>query len=339
MRCDEKSLKQAPGARRETTRFMLPISWLILSVLLLLVSCEPGPKPLTIAGGPSGGTYQGFAEALAETVTSLGSQQFKVEATGGSVSNLRSINRRQHDLGLVYAGDAYLGRIGELAGVQPATKNVRAVCRLYGAAAQLLVPANSRFHDPRQMLGARVAIGNPGSGTAIAAERYFTSIGMWQMIVPIYVGFKMGMDELQKGRVAALWLVVGAPNQSVSRWFTTYDLRLLPLVAAADQSSFWTDYPFYEPVTIAAATYPGQPAEVASFMDSTLLLAGLQVPETRIYQLLKQLFSASGRKRMQQLHPLGKEMTLANGLRGIHIPLHHGAEHFWKELGRFVPAR
>jgi TRAP-type uncharacterized transport system substrate-binding protein len=32
-------------------------------------------------------------------------------------------------------------------------------------------------------------------------------------------------------------------------------------------------------------------------------------------------------------------MTLANGLRGIHIPLHSGAEHFWKEQGRSMPAR
>jgi uncharacterized protein len=170
-RSDEKLLKVAPDARRATARFMLPIRLLALSLLLLLVSCDPGPKPLTVAGGPSGGTCQGVAEALAETVASLNSQQFKVEATGGSVSNLRSINRRQHDLGLVYAGDAYLGRRGELAGVQAATKNVRAVCRLYGAAAQLLVPANSRGHDPREMQRARIATGNPGSGTAIAAER------------------------------------------------------------------------------------------------------------------------------------------------------------------------
>ena len=72
----------------------------------------------------------------------------------------------------------------------------------------------------------------------MAAERYFSSLGLWGQIVPIYVGFKMGMEELQKGRVEALWMLVGFPNQSVRRWFEQYRLRLLPLAAAADMTDF-----------------------------------------------------------------------------------------------------
>lgn len=313
---------------------------LVLGLLIAMSGCDPRQTPVSVGGGPAGGTFQGFAGAIGTTVAEINPQlQFKIEPSGGSVANLVSLNRHQQDLGLVYAGDAYLGRAGQLADVQPATKNVRAVCRLYGAAAQLVVAANSQLRDPRDLIGERVAIGNPGSGTAMAAERYFSSLGLWEQIVPIFVGFKMGMEELQKGRVEALWMLVGFPNQSVRRWFEQYRLRLLPLAAATDNTDFWARYPFYEPVTIPRLTYPKQTKAVASFKDSTLLLANLQVPDSLIYQVLQRLFSAAGRARMQKLHPLGGELSLADGLRGIKIPLHGGADRFWKEQSRFGTAR
>lgn len=305
---------------------------LILGLVLPILGCDSGGQPLSLAGGPGGGTFQGFAEALATTVRSLNPElQLEVRATGGSVANLISLHRREHDLGLVYAGDAYLGRIGQLASISPEIKNVRAVCRLYGAAAQLIVPAGSRFATPHDLAGARVAVGNPGSGTAIAAERYFTSLGLWGRIIPIYVGFSMGMAELQKGQVAALWMLVGFPNQSVHRWFEDSPLRLLPLTELAEKNHFRTRYPFYEPVSIPAATYPGQASPVTSFMDSTLLLAGLQVPESLVFQLLDTLYSPAGQQQLQASHPLGTEMTLAHGRQGIRIPLHAGAERFWQQ--------
>lgn len=308
------------------------LRWLLLLGLVVPVQgCDSGRQTLGLAGGPDGGTYQGFAEALAVTVTSLKSDlQFEVRDSGGSIANLISIHRRESELGLVYAGDAYLGRIGQLVNVQE-TKNVRAVCRLYGAAAQLIVPAGSRFATPRDLVGTRIAVGNPGSGTAIAAERYFTSLGLWKRIVPIYVGFSMGMAELQKGQVAALWMLVGFPNQSVRQWFEEYPLKLLPLTDLAENARFRERYPFYESIAIPAATYPGQISAVASFMDSTLLLAGLQVPESLVYQLLETLYSTTGQQRLRVNHPLGAEMNLAHGRQGIRIPLHAGAERFWQQ--------
>lgn len=112
----------------------------------------------------------------------------------------------------------------------------------------------------------------------------------------------------------------------------------MPLTAAAEQTDFWARYPFYEPVTIPRLTYPEQTKAVASFKDSTLLLANLQVSESLVYQVLQTLFSAAGRARMQKLHPLGGELSLAEGLRGSKIPLHGGADRFWKEQSRFGTA-
>ncbi len=75
--------------------------------------------------------------------------RFVVKPTGGSIANLLDVNQGKLSMGLVFSGDAYLGRKGELRKGLPPTTHVRALARLYGATAQLVV-ARSEFHQNRR---------------------------------------------------------------------------------------------------------------------------------------------------------------------------------------------
>jgi len=307
-------------------------------LLLLLVSilgCTRDETPLRLGGGPSGGTYQGFAEALASVLQQANPKlRLQVVPSGGSVANLVSLNRGELDLGLVYAGDAYLGRHGRLEKVRPAPKNVRLLARLYGAAAQLVVRQTSRFQRPGDLVGCRVAIGNPGSGTAVAAHRYFASLGLWKRIVPIYVGFDMGLAELGRGSVDAVWMVVGLPNRALARQTANDPLRWLDLFPAggAGGEAFFTDFPFYRRSEIPPDTYRGQVQPVRTFQDQTLLLARFDLPEETVYRLLQVLYEPATLELFAVRHQLGKELKLAAGPPGQEPPLHAGAARFWKEF-------
>ena len=52
---------------------------------------------------------------------------------------------------------------------------------------------------------------------------------------------------------------------------------MIDVVAAAEGSSFFKDYPFYTTVTIPAGTYSGVDYDVKSFQDSALWVAGKHV--------------------------------------------------------------
>lgn len=318
---------------RSLGRIRLFIALLLLGGLL--AGCQQKSSELTIGGGPEGGTFQGFAEALAGAVQRQDARfKFRVVASAGSVANLVGLNRGDLDLALVYAGDAYLGRRGRLQEVQPAAKNVRALCRLYSAAAQLVVPRNSPRQTPTDLAGARVAIGNPGSGTALAAERYFKSCGLWNRLVPIHVGFDMAFEELARGRVDAVWLLVGYPNRSLAAHAKRHPLRLLDLFGDTEaERRLFSEYPFYTPVTIPAGTYVGQERAVASFGDSTLLLARSNLGDEQVYQLLQVLFADKTRQDLAAHHQLGKELQPGRAQEGVKIPLHTGAYRFWRLRG------
>lgn len=216
--------------------------------------------------------------------------------------------------------------------------NVQILTRLYDAVAQLAVLGSSRITLPTQLRGSRVAIGNPGSGAALAAERYFRALGIWEQIVPVYLGYDMAIAELLRGNLVAVWELVGVPSASFAAAARQVPLRLLNLQDAARTGHFFDLYPFYRAVEIAPGTYPGQERAVASFADTALLAASREVSRDMSWRILEGLFSEEGLPALRRIHPALAEFSAEAALEGINIPLHPGAVHYWQQQGRDIPS-
>ena len=52
-----------------------------------------------------------------------------------------------------------------------------------------------------------------------------------------------------------------------------------------------------------------------------------------IYEVTKALWNKNSRKLLDNGHSKGKVIRLENALKGVKIPLHAGAERFYKEQG------
>lgn len=302
-----------------------------------LGGCPKPRKILTFGGGPEGGTFQNMAEAIADLISRKTPKvQISVHPSGGSVANLFAVNAGEIDLGLVFSGDAYLGRAGRLrAGASP-TKDVRAVARLYGASSQLLVYQDSAIQTPFDLRGRRVAVGSFGSGSTASARRYFQQLGIWQQIIPIYVGYAEGVDELKLGEVDAVWFEVGFPNLYLLEISREIPIRFINLLKPGLAAGFFKKYPFYTAARIPAGTYNGQDHDILTFQDSALLVANSQVNGDQIYFILQRLFSPAGLAYLREQLPIAQDTEEKKGLMGVKIPLHPGARKFWGERG-FAP--
>jgi hypothetical protein len=62
-----------------------------------------------------------------------------------------------------------------------------------------------------------------------------------------------------------------------------------------------------------------------------ILVAGAEMEEAMAYQITKAIFD--NLKDIERAHAKGKELTLETALVGMSIPLHPGAEKFFKEKG------
>jgi TRAP transporter TAXI family solute receptor len=314
------------------------ISFLIATSLVFALVLGPmsamAKDRLAFSGGPEGGTFQYFSNGIATRLSkNIDNLEVSNMASAGSLENLRRVNSGDADFGIVYSGDTYLGRHGKLTQDTREYKNVKAMAYLYGAPAHLIVKADSGINKVEDLAGKRVAVGGPGSGAAGAAQRYFTSLGLWDKMNVEFLGYSKAASALGDNLIDAMWVFAGFPNSSVIQAAASNKIKLLPLVEAGDKAGFFTDYPFYTKLMIPANTYSGVDYDTYSFQDSALWVAGDHVKADIVYSSLADIFSKEGLGYMVKVKSTAKAMSVDGGLSGIVTPVHPGAQKFWEEKG------
>lgn len=302
-------------------------------VAALLNACEKDKPIMLLGGGHADSTFLSFATEFGSLLDQeIPELQVKVKETAGSLDNLVRVDQGKLDLALVNAEDAYLGTAGFFRGDKPATDRVQALVRLYGTSAQLVVLENSPYRTLDDLRKHRVAVGGSRkTGAALAAERFFDSLKMWDDIVPIYVNYSMGLRELAAGTVDAVWILGAFPNEAIRRANQKTPIRLLELWTFAVRSNFFRDYPFYRFVQIPAGTYERQGEDIFTFQSPTLLVSNQSLDAELAYRVLKILFSEKGLAHMRARVPIARELNVGRGLEGGRIPFHPGAVRFLRE--------
>lgn len=294
---------------------------------------------IKIGGGPTGGTFNTFANGMAIYVPKVNPNiQATAVGSGGSVENVKRVSNGESDFGMCYAVDSALGYSGKLPKDDNQYSGLRSMGYLYGAPAQLIVRADSGIKSAMDLKGKRVAVGNAGSGAAASAERFFRHIGVWDSFKPTFMGYSAAASAFKDGKIDAFWVLVGYPNRSVIEASVQVKIRLLDVGVDAEKTGFYDAFA-YSPTTIPAGTYGKGMPECKTFQDSTILSANKDLPEDLVYTVMKTLWSKEGMEAMVAAKKTFDEMTLENGFRGASVPLHPGAVKFWKERGKDILAR
>jgi len=317
-----------------TRRWLLTAGILFAGILLALPTTGLAKDRLAFSGGPEGGTFQYFSNGIAIRLTkNIDGLEVSNMASAGSLENLRRVNSGEADFGIVYSGDTYLGRNGRLTKDTNEYKNVYALAYLYGAPAHLVVLQSGGIDKVADLAGKRVAVGGAGSGAAGAAQRYFTSLGLWDKMNVEFLGYSKAAAALGDGLIDAFWVFAGFPNSSVIQAAASNKIKILSVVEAGEAAGFFDDYPFYTQLTIPAGTYSGVDYDVHSFQDSALWVAGAHVDSKWVEAALADVFSKEGLAYMVKVKSTAKAMSVEGALNGIVTPIHPGAESFWRDKG------
>jgi len=289
-------------------------------------------------GGPDGGTFQYFSNGintrLTQCVPNLHTSSLP---SAGSVENIRRLNSREADFGIAYSGDLYLAHRGLLNKDPQAYRNTLAVAFLYGAPAQLIVLKESGIDTLDQLAGKRIAVGGAGSGSAATAQRFFSTLGLWDRLQVEFIGYAKAAAALKDHSIDAMWIMAGYPTAAVSQLAVGSDIRLLETWKSAVHSGLLDRYPFYSKVVIPPGTYRGEERGIESFQDAAIWIAGSHVPDNQIISSLEEMFSADGLAYLRKVKSTASQMSIGGGLTGIVTPLHPGARSFWMRQGVELP--
>jgi len=190
------------------------------TVTLLLMRPAP-PKEIVMSTGPLDGAYHAYAMKYREILAREG-VTLNFWVSGGAVENLRRLSDATDgvDVAFVQGGITGRGNAGEL----------QSLGAMYLEPLWIFHRAQRGAVTLQSLKGGRIAIGDPGSGTAILAQTMLQANGLTEQPTSIVqVGGRTAADMLIQGSVDAAFLVADPKSELVQRLIRTPGIHLLNL--------------------------------------------------------------------------------------------------------------
>lgn len=303
-----------------------------------------------IGTGGAGGTYFPIGGIIANAISNPpGSRPCEeggncgvpglvamAQSTNASAHNVNAVQAGQMEAGLTGAATlhfAYKG-IGVFEGNQK--PDLRVIANLFPEDLHLVLPKGAKLNGLSDLRGKRVGIAQAGSGTQIAVELILAAHGITRDdIEEAELNNTQSAERLADGQLDAYFYAAGTPVAAIIQLDSTKGMELYNWTDA-ELTAGNTAVPYYIKSKIPAGTYPGVNYDVNTLAVSGILVTNANQKEELIYQITKAMWSDTARKLLDGGHPKGKVITLEtalDGVDGIGVPLHPGAERFYREVG------
>ena len=309
-----------------------------LAAATLVLASTPAfaQEQLSIATGGTGGVYYPMGGGLAEIINNhIDGYAATAEVTGASVENMGLIATGDADVALALADtvqQAYTGT-GKFEGQQ--FPMVRSIGIAYANMVQIVALEGSGITSLQDMVGKRISIGAPGSGTEVNAEQILSANGIsYDDIDEQRLNFNETADALANGDIDAGFWSVGAPTSSILNLATTNNIVIIALsdeeLAAADAAN-----PVFATTTLAGGTYVGVDDDVKVIGVPNVLVVSSDMSDDLAYAITSAMFENIA--ELQAVHPAANETTVELALTASPIPLHPGAIRYFEETGATIP--
>ncbi|MEL7228953.1 MAG: TAXI family TRAP transporter solute-binding subunit [Pseudomonadota bacterium] len=251
----------------------------------------------------------------------------------GSVDNVNAINSGLRNSGFAQSDVAYWAYTGTgtMEGKEPA-KDLRTIAALFEEHIHLVALKDSGINGVADLKGKRVSLDEPGSGTYVDAKLILEANGLGVSDVTAEA-LKGGAaaEALRNGKIDAFFVVAGYPTGALVELASAAEIKLVPI--DGDGAKALADkYGFFSQSEIPAGTYQGVDATNTVAVGAQWFTSAKE-DEELIYNITKALWNAESRKLLDVGHAKGKTITPDTALAGIGVPLHPGAERFYKEAG------
>lgn len=340
----EEDSRLAPSASRRRCRYpqLLPI---LLLCLVLSASVSPASHAeearrfFRIGTGGLTGVYYPIGKLIASGLTEPDKGNGGVRGlvgvaqnSAGSIENVRAVVTGEIDAGLVQADVAAWAFQGEhvFAG-DKSPRVLQAVASLYPEKFQIVTRRDANIHQVSKLRGKRISIDEIGSGTLSVMRIVLEAHGLTEKdLLPVYLKPVFTQDKMVSGELQGFVMMAGIPMEAVTR-ISDIGISLVP-IAPEIASRISARYPYLVPGEIPAEVYPGIPA-TPTLQVYALLVVSSETPEELVYAVTTALWSKRTLSLLNEGHPQGKMITLKTALDGVSIPVHPGAERFYREQG------
>lgn len=306
-------------------------------VIGLLAGCggtadqkAPAKKFINIATGGTAGVYYPLGGAIAEILNkNVPGINATAQSTGASVANINMLKDGKVELATVQNDTAYYAFKGTEMFKDKQVDSLRGLATMYNETIQIVVLADSSIQTMEDLRGKNVAVGSIGSGTEANARQILEAYGItYNDLKPQYLSFGEAANGLKDGNVDVAFVTAGAPTAAIQDIAFQKSVRLIS-IETTKADALIKKYPFYAKQIVKADTYPGQTTEITTVAVKAMLVVPASLDDETVYKMTKAIFTNTD--RLKAAHKLGEGITKETALEGMPIPVHPGADKFFKE--------
>jgi len=294
---------------------------------------------ITIGTGGVTGVYYPTGGAICRLVNKGRKEhgvRCSVESTGGSVYNINTIRAGELDMGVAQSDwqyHAYNGTGKDSFKEAGPFKELRAVFSVHPEPVSVIARKDSGIKHVDDLVGKRVNIGNPGSGTEATWNVMWSAMGHTNDDLKLVAQLKSAEtpQALCDNKIDAFFWLVGNPAALNKEATTTCD-AVIAEVSGPVIDKLVQENSFYRNAIIPGGMYRGNPDDIKTFGVGATFVTSSKVPENTVYEVVKAVFENFD--DFKKLHPafatLKEEEMIKDALSA---PLHDGAIKYYKERG------
>lgn len=289
-------------------------------------------KFFRIGTGGTGGTYYPIGGIIGNAISS-DKVNVSAVATNGSVANVNAIVGGSLESGFSQADVASWAFTGT--GIyegKPKVEELRAIANLYPETVHVVVRKGLNIKSLADLKGKRVSLDEPGSGTLVNAKAILAAFGVTEKDIKAeYLKPQQSSDKLKDGALDAFFSTTGYPQGAISELAATTGIELAP-IDGAGREKILAQYKFFATDKIPDGVYKDVKGVETIAVGAQWVTTAKQDAGV-VYEVVKAMWSDKTRAALDAGHAKGKSIRKETALSGLGIPLHPGAEKFYKEAG------
>jgi TRAP transporter TAXI family solute receptor len=284
-----------------------------------------------IASGARGGASLAMAEALTRIyAVAIPGSKAVAQATRTPAEGLQELAAGRAELAFTPGGVLTAAWRGdEQAGFKTPLDSLRGVSAMHHTYVQFVARADSGIRTIADLKGKRVSVGVARSPAEINARAMLRGAGLsYKDLAKVeYLPYGQSAELLKDRQIDATLQSTTAGAMSLRDLATATRLVVVAIPAEVVARAG----PAYRPAMIPAKTYPGQASDVPTAAIRNFLVTRSNVPDELAYQMTKALYEHL--PELTAAQSVASQVTLDTAVAGMPVPLHPGAEQYYREVG------
>lgn len=286
---------------------------------------------INVLTGGTSGVYYPLGVALSTIYgNNIPGARAQVQSTKASVENLNLLQQGKGEIAFALGDSVKLAWEGNAeVGFPQKLDKLRAVAAIYSNYVQVVATKDSGIASLADLKDHSLSVGAPKSGTELNARAIFAAAGLTydDLSRTEYLPFGESVDLMKNRQLDATLQSAGLGVASIRDLASSVPITIVAVPADVVAK---IGAPYTSKV-IPAGTYDGQAADVPTAAITNILVTRADLSDETVYQMTKALFEHL--PDMVAAHAAAKGISLESAIKGLPIPLHPGAERYYKEKG------